>query len=295
MRYRVTHSTEYVYEAPVTLCQNEAHLVPRGSASQRCVEHDVEIEPPPSVAQERRDFFGNPVLYFAVQSAHDRLTVKATSDVELQSGPGQLHFESSAPWEEAVTRVLESRAGPDLDARQYRLDSPLVTPSPAISRYAAQSFESGRPLAESVHDLMERIHRDFAYEPGFTSIATPLSHVFEHRRGVCQDFAHLAIACLRAHGLSARYVSGYIETVPAPGQEKLIGSDASHAWFSVYDPDVGWLDFDPTNNQIPMDRHITTAWGRDYSDITPIKGVIFGGGASHTTEVAVDVQRVDPD
>ncbi len=293
MRYRIVHTTDYVYEAPVTLCQNEAHLIPRSFASQSCVEHGIEIEPPPSVAHERQDFFGNPVLYFAVQSMHDRLTVTATSEVDLHAGPGQLHFQSSAPWEEVVTRLLASRAEPDLEARQYRLDSPLVATSPEISSYASESFQAGRPLAESVHDLMERIHRDFAYEPGFTTVATPLSHVFEHKRGVCQDFAHLAIACLRAQGLSARYVSGYIETVSAPGEQKMVGADASHAWFSVYDPDVGWLDFDPTNNQIPMDQHITTAWGRDYSDITPVKGVIFGGGATHTTQVAVDVTRLD--
>jgi transglutaminase-like putative cysteine protease len=289
----VVHTTEYEYEAPVTLCHNEAHLIPRSFGSQRCLEHQVEIDPIPALAVERQDFFGNPVLYFAVQSSHSRLAVKATSDIELNAAPGQLHFQSTAPWEEAVSRMLDSRTDPDLDARQYRLDSPLVAPTSEIASYAVESFVPGRPLVEAVHDLMDRIHNDFVYDPHFTTVATPLSHVFEHRRGVCQDFAHLAIACLRSQGLGARYVSGYIETLPPPGQEKLVGADASHAWFSVYDPDVGWLDFDPTNNQIPMDQHITTAWGRDYYDITPIKGVIFGGGATHATNVAVDVSRLD--
>lgn len=293
MIYRVVHTTEYVYDAPVTLCHNEAHLIPRSSGAQRCRSHRIDIDPTPAVTAERRDFFGNTVVYFALQQSHARLSIVASSEVELDTGPGQLHFQSNAPWEEAVGRTVEGRTEPDLDARQYRLDSPLLSPNAEITGYAAESFVPGRPLIEAVHDLMARIHRDFVYDPGFTTVATPLAHVLEHRRGVCQDFAHLAIAGLRSQGLAARYVSGYIETLPPPGQEKLVGSDASHAWFSVYDPDVGWLDFDPTNNQIPMNQHITTAWGRDYSDITPIKGVIFGGGANHSTQVAVDVTRLE--
>jgi transglutaminase-like putative cysteine protease len=146
---------------------------------------------------------------------------------------------------------------------------------------------------EAVADLTARIHRDFAYEPGTTTIATPLSRVLSQRRGVCQDFAHLAIACLRAMRLAARYVSGYLQTEPPPGKERLVGADASHAWFAVWDPDAGWLDFDPTNDTVPAERHITTAWGRDYADVTPLKGIIFGGGAKHTATVAVDVERID--
>jgi len=160
-----------------------------------------------------------------------------------------------------------------------------------LAEYAAPSFQPDRPLVDVVTDLMQRIYHDFIYDPTFTTIATPLSEVLTHRRGVCQDFAHLAIGCLRSFGIPARYISGYMETVPAPGKPRLVGADASHAWFAVYVPDVGWLDFDPTNNKIPHDQHITLAWGRDYADVTPLKGIAFGGG-QHTLSVSVDVMRI---
>ena len=292
MKYRIVHKTTYRYAEPVTLCHNEAHLIPRSFAGQTCLGSELVVTPAPRVQTTREDFFGNPVYYFAIQQPHDELTVTATS--EVQSEPeGQLHFASETPWNEAVLRLSRDLSTRILEARQYLLDSPMARSWGALADYATPSFPKGRPLAEAVHDLMQRIHKEFIYDPGFTTVATPLTDVFEHRRGVCQDFAHLAIACLRSQGLAARYVSGYIETLPPPGQEKLVGADASHAWFSVFDPDVGWLDFDPTNNQIPMEQHITTAWGRDYSDITPLKGVIYGGGPSHETDVSVDVSRLE--
>jgi transglutaminase-like putative cysteine protease len=291
MKYRITHRTAYSYSSPVNLCHNEAHLRPRACNMQTVLEHKLLIEPQTAAYSERVDFFGNHVAYFAVQQPHTSLVVTAISEVERDTDNGQLHFYSNACWEESVKRVRDQLTPANLEARQYLLDSPMVTASADIAAYAAVSFPPQRPLVEAVHDLMERIHSDFTYDPGFTEIATPLQAVFEHRRGVCQDFAHLAIACLRAHGLAARYVSGYLETQPPPGQEKLEGADASHAWFAVYDPDVGWLDFDPTNNKIPMDQHITTAWGRDYADITPLKGIIFGG-SKHKARVGVDVQRI---
>ncbi len=294
MRYRVVHRTEYCYPEPVTLCHNEAHLIPRAGPHQQLLAHDVQIEPAPAVMTRRTDFFGNAVVYFAIQSAHTRLTVTATSEVALATREAQLCAPSRLCWEEAVARTHAETTPATLAARQFTLASPMVAPSAEIAAYAAESFAPGRALAEAVHDLMGRIHRDFTYDPGFTTIATPLAHVFAHRRGVCQDFAHLAIACLRAVGLAARYVSGYIETLPAPGQPRLLGADASHAWFAVYDPDAGWLDFDPTNNQVPIDQHVTVAWGRDYADITPLKGIIYGGGASHRAQVAVDMQRLAP-
>ena len=166
----------------------------------------------------------------------------------------------------------------------------MVPMIPELHDYAEKSFAKGRPLLEAVEDLTTRLYTDFTYDPGFTTIATPLADVVKHRRGVCQDFAHLGIACLRALGLAARYVSGYIETDPPPDQEPLEGADASHAWFSVYLPQFGWIDFDPTNNQIPADRHITVAWGRDYADVTPLKGVVFGSG-THELSVSVDCKR----
>ena len=291
MKYRVTHRTAYSYASQVTLCHNEAHLTPRSCGMQTVLAQRLSIQPNPSTYSEHLDFFGNHVAYFAVQQPHTELVVTATSEVELDTDTGRLHLHSNASWEEAAGRIQHQLNPTNLDARQYLLDSPMVNASPQISEYAAISFPRGRPLAEAVHDLMQRIHLDFSYDPGFTEIATPLEHVFAHRRGVCQDFAHLAIACLRAQGLAARYVSGYLETLPPPGQQKMQGADASHAWFSVYDPDVGWLDFDPTNNRIPMDQHITTAWGRDYADITPLKGIIFGGGR-HKAQVGVDVERI---
>ncbi len=243
----------------------------------------------PAYRTERWDFFGNRVINFAIDDMHERLVVTSNSEVALETTTAQLPLGSNIPWQEAARRIHEELSDEHIDACQYLTDSPMAQVSPEIKRYAAHSFRQRRPVAEVVHDLMARIHHDFSYDPGFTTIATPLSEVLAHRRGVCQDFAHLAIACLRSHGLPARYVSGYIETQPPPGQAKLQGADASHAWFAVYDPDAGWLDYDPTNNQVPIDRHITVAWGRDYSDITPLKGVIYGGGVHHQADVAVDV------
>jgi len=289
MRYEVVHTTEYEYIEPVTLCHNEAHLKPRAHARQSVLSHQIAIDPLPAVMDEREDFFGNPVLYFAIQASHLKLSVTGTSQVELDGQSDRPHRQSTITWQEAAQRTLADKGDAAFEARQFVLDSPMVAVDAASAQFAADSFQTGRTLADAVNDLMGRIHTEFTYDPTFSTVATPLTQVFEHRRGVCQDFAHLAIACLRSHGLAARYVSGYIETLPPPGQQKLIGSDASHAWFSVFDPDFGWLDFDPTNNQIPIDQHITTAWGRDYADITPLKGVIFGGGAGHTTNVAVTV------
>ncbi|MGH2668095.1 MAG: transglutaminase family protein [bacterium] len=286
MRYRVVHKTEYAYAQPVALCHNEAHLQPRSFERQSCLGHRLDIEPVPESVSEREDFFGNPVCYFAIEHSHNRLAVTATSEVELRNGtPGT---PPARPWEETAARLREDLSPAVLDARQFALDSPSVSLTPEIARYSEQIFWPGRPLIEAVRALMESIHRDFAYDPGFSTVTTPIAVVFEHRRGVCQDFAHLALACLRSQGLAARYVSGYLETLPPPGGEKLIGADASHAWFSVFEPDLGWLDFDPTNNQAPAERHITLAWGRDYSDVTPLKGVIYGGGSHHTT-VSVEV------
>jgi transglutaminase-like putative cysteine protease len=289
VKYRIIHQTTYTYEQTVTGCHNEAHLIPRNSAHQRCLAYRLDIDPPPGSRSEREDFFGNNTAYYAIDVPHDRLVVTATSEVALDNPDAQLPLRSFTPWQESIRRLHEELTADNLDACQYLLDSPMVRATPEIKRYAAPTFREGRPIAEVVLDLMARIHNDFTYDPGFTTIATPLSEVLQHRRGVCQDFAHLAIACLRSHGLPARYVSGYIETQAPPGQDKLRGADASHAWFAVYDPNAGWLDYDPTNNQVPIDRHITTAWGRDYSDVTPLKGVIYGGGNHHDAEVSVDV------
>jgi len=289
MKYRVVHHTRYDYSQAVVLAHNEARLQPRATAVQTCTATEVLIDPPPQQRAEHDDAFGNRVLYFALQEPHRQLAVTAISEVEI--GPPVAVGDSPA-WDTALQLLVESTVPETRLARQFRLDSPGAAASPAVRAYAAPSFRPGRPLLEAVADLSRRINREFTFDPESTSVTTPLSEVLAQRHGVCQDFAHLAIACLRAFGLPARYVSGYLETVPPPGQARLAGADASHAWFAVYVPDAGWVDFDPTNDLLPTDRHVTTAWGRDYSDVAPLKGVIFGGGP-HTLDVSVDMERLD--
>lgn len=290
MNYLVEHKTIYEYAEPVSVCHNEARLRPRNFERQQCTLSKLEINPKPSDIRQREDFFGNRVTYFAIDQPHTVLSVISTSEVDVGASVNNVKTNTTV-WNEVVRRLRSDLQEDILEARQYTLNSPMVMRSRELQAYAERSFPEGRPVVEAVYDLMERIHRDFTYDPHFTTLATPLSEVLKHRRGVCQDFAHLAIGCLRTQGLAAKYISGYLETLPPPGQEKLVGADASHAWFSVYVPDTGWLDFDPTNNQMPMDQHITLGWGRDYSDVTPLKGVIFGGG-KHDLKVQVNVQNL---
>lgn len=288
MRYRVVHRTRYAYSQPVVLAHSEARLQPRATATQVCTAAAVVIEPAPQQRAEHDDAFGNRVLYFALQEPHQALTVTATSEVEIGAAPLPV---ASPPWEAALQLLAESARPETRLARQFRLDSPGAAVTPEVRAYAAPSFAPGRPLLDAVADLSARIHREFTFDPESTTVATPIGDVLAQRHGVCQDFAHLAIACVRAFGLPARYVSGYLETVPPPGTARLQGADVSHAWFAVHVPDAGWVDFDPTNDLLPTDRHVTTAWGRDYGDVTPLKGVIFGGGP-HSLDVSVDMQRL---
>ena len=290
MRYRVTHTTEFIYEARVGLCYNEARLLPRDLPQQKVLTAGLQIEPMPHDYYERFDYFGNQTAYFSIQQPHDQLLVTASSEIDTSA---TILVEEAAhlSWEMAREQVLNLGSAEATDALQFVLDSPTVVVNDLILNYALPSFAPGRSLVDAVHDLMQRIFHEFKYDPEFSTIATPLKEVLEHRSGVCQDFAHLAIGCLRSMGLAARYVSGYIETEPPPGEERLVGADASHAWFSVFLPGFGWLDFDPTNNQLPGDRHITVAWGRDFADVTPLKGVAFGSG-EHELKVAVDVLEV---
>ena len=291
MHYRVIHKTEYDYSETVGLSYNEARLLPRFTANQFCHATNLLVEPWPADYREHEDFFGNRVAYFSIREPHQRFVVTSTSEVQIVPQAAQLNLSQGTAWESVCLALRQQRDPQTLDALQYALDSPFVAADAELAAYAQASFPRCRPLLEAVHDLMGRIHTDFTYDPDFTTLATPLSTVLAHRRGVCQDFAHLAIGCLRAQGLAARYVSGYIETLPPPGQEKLVGADASHAWFSVYVPELGWMDFDPTNNQIPVDQHIVVGWGRDYGDVNPLKGVIFGGG-DHELNVSVDVRNL---
>ncbi len=290
--YLVSHRTTYEYGGPVEQSYNEAHLRPRATGHQRCQWHTLEIDPEPISRSEYVDAFGNAVTVFVVAGGFRRLSVTATSEVSVHRTPLP---PASLPWESAQWLLDIDRQAASRDARRYRAPSRLVPASPDLAEYALASFGAGRPLIEAVVDLAGRIHRDFVYEPGFTSVTTPVLDVLAYRRGVCQDFAHLAVGCVRSMGLAARYVSGYIETIPPEGQQRLLGADASHAWFSVYLPGWGWIDVDPTNDQVVSDSYVTTAWGRDYWDVSPLRGSVEGGGMSHTLDVAVDVTPLTAD
>jgi transglutaminase-like putative cysteine protease len=292
MKYRVTHSTKYNYSENVTLCHNVAHLLPRTTPQQTCRISELKISPLPVAVNEWSDLFGNRQASFSIQLPHTELIVTAISEVEVSSLGSLLNDAFPTAWEQAIDYMQTASDPETIDARMYVLESEFIEFSDEVRNYTDTSFTPGRPLLEAVEDLMHRIYKEFDYVPGFSSIATPLGEVLKHRKGVCQDFAHLAIACLRMQGLAARYVSGYLETIPPAGKPRLVGADASHAWFSVFVPHQGWIDFDPTNAQIPAEQHITVAWGRDYADVAPLKGVIFGGGDKNKLKVSVDVERI---
>jgi transglutaminase-like putative cysteine protease len=287
--YRVTHRTEYEYEKEVSSSYSQLHLLPRDVPGQRCRAADVKVTPAPGDYRERVDYFGNRVAFLAIHEPHRALTVTATSVVEVEERPDGLSLFGQRPWEEARAAVRAGDVHDPLDAAQFTLDSPVVEAAEAYRQYAVASFAPGRHLLEAVTSLCSRIHSDFAYEPGSTSVTTTLAEVFEQRTGVCQDFAHVGIACLRSIGLPARYVSGYLETDPPPGRAKLSGVDGSHAWLSVLIPGAGWLDVDPTNDQLVSSRYIVTAYGRDYNDVPPLNGVIYTEGRTKSLSVEVDV------
>ncbi|HUI24755.1 MAG TPA: transglutaminase family protein [Candidatus Kryptonia bacterium] len=294
MRFQITHTTHYRYSRPVSLCHNEAHLRPRSFGRQRCEQSIITVAPVPAVQYRRRDYFSNGVDYFRIQDEHDELTVWAESTVAVTSAPTVAPLPPSVSWDAARDRLRCGSNDAVYAAHEFVLDSPLVAANEALAEFAAPSFPTGRPLLEAVHDLNRRIYEEFIYDPTSTTVTTPLHEVLAARRGVCQDYAHLAIGCLRSLGLPARYVSGYVESHPPEGQPQARGAAASHAWFAIFDLDAGWVDFDPTNDKVVGAQHITTAWGRDYSDVTPLKGVIFGGG-EHILDVSVAVVRLDDD
>ena len=287
MNYQITHTTTFRYSEPASLSQNELYLRPRETGTQRVLQSGVKIEPEPQYSHHRQDYFGNWVEVFMVQQPHDALTMTALSQVETASGESPSPA-GTPPWQSAVQLLRNHMNFRELDAYQYVFPSPLIEITPAVADYAQLSFPPERPLLAGGLDLMGRIFSEFSYDKSATSIDTPVDQVLETRKGVCQDFAHLAIACLRSLGLAARYVSGYLETQPPPGKPKLVGADASHAWVSLFVPQTGWVDLDPTNNLIPGEQHVTLAWGRDYGDVTPVKGVVMGGGV-HRLSVHVDV------
>ncbi|HEY2774769.1 MAG TPA: transglutaminase family protein [Candidatus Binatia bacterium] len=287
MNYRITHRTVYEYSDPVTVSHHAARFTPRITRGQTFEDFSIHIEPEPTLRKMRLDYFGNGVCFFSIQSIHQRLEVTATSAVVMSGGTAVSPW-MSPPWE-SVAAMFRDPVSPEVvEPFQFVFDSPMLSSSPELAAYALPSFPPGTPLLVAVTDLTRRIHSDFKYDPVATTVATPPSEVLAARHGVCQDFAHVAIACLRSIGLATRYVSGYLRTFAAPGQPKLIGADASHAWFSVFSPGLGWVDFDPTNNVMPAQDHISVAYGRDFSDVSPLSGIITGGG-EHTVEVAVDV------
>jgi transglutaminase-like putative cysteine protease len=291
MIYRIVHRTAYKYKYPVSVGNHVACLKPRSLPRHRLAKNDLHIEPSPATMTERVDYFGNHLSFFTIEEPHDELVVEARSEVIMEQNAAPLPSQP-LPWEEAARMLQEDHDPEALAAFQFRFESPRIRLRPEFASYALESFTGRRPMREGLLDLTARIHRDFRFESKATNVRTPVEDVFRKRRGVCQDFAHVQIACLRSIGLSARYVSGYLRTYPPPGQPRLVGADASHAWVSAYCPGAGWLDMDPTNNVVPSDGHVTIAWGRDFGDVSPLHGLILGGGV-HTLKVAVDLEAVE--
>jgi transglutaminase-like putative cysteine protease len=270
MTYKIIHKTTYRYKNPVSVGNHVACLTPRCSPHQRLTRHELRISPT-AKSTERTDYFGNQLRFFTVQEPQP---------------------EHSPPWER-IAKVLPEKHDPEsLEAFEFCFESPRIRPSAQLASYAFESFTPERPFIAGLWDLTERIYRDFKFDRKATSVRTSTEEVFRKRRGVCQDFAHLQIACLRSLKLPARYVSGYLRTFTPPGQPRLAGADASHAWVSAYCPGFGWMDVDPTNNLVPSFNHVTLGWGRDYGDVSPLRGLILGG-RDHTLKVNVDVIAVE--
>lgn len=300
MIYDINHRTTFAYAANVDISQHLLHLEPRARQRQDVRRHALLVSPTPTLTQPSKDYFGNPTTYLTVEAPHETLTISSSAQVEIDESITPPAPAATMAWDrlnqmlasaldaDLAGRLFDKEDHSALDIQQYVFESPF-TGSRAARAYAEPSFPPGRAVLEGAVDLMRRIFEDFTYEGGVTDIYTPVDHVLEEKRGVCQDFAHLQIACMRALRLPARYVSGYLLTHPPEGEEKLVGSDASHAWLSVWTPEFGWVDLDPTNNLMPHSEHITVAWGRDYGDVSPITGLVLGGG-EQVVEVAVDVR-----
>jgi transglutaminase-like putative cysteine protease len=293
-QYAVRHTTLYEYGGEVAHSHHLLHLTPREFEYQRCLAHSLVLDPQPSAAREDRDAFGNSIARLEYDRAHDHLSVSAVMRVEVLPRTRGRHLEESESWERVRERLryhASAPSPPDLEACRFRMRSRHVPLKDAVEDYARESLEPGRPIAVAAHALTRQIYRDFDYVPGSTSNRTSIIDVLASRRGVCQDFAHFMIGCLRSSGLAARYVSGYIRTARDAEPDTLVGGDASHAWVSVYCPPLGWVDFDPTNDCVVDEDHVTLAWGRDFGDVSPLRGMIVGGGR-HKLSVDVGVRRV---
>jgi transglutaminase-like putative cysteine protease len=280
MRYEVIHETEYRYESPVVLSQQLLHLTPRVLDCQRLEAHRIDITPSPAESRTRDDYFGNPVMQLTLSAPHPSLAVHARSRLEVL--PRARPPAAAAPWEAVRDRLKNGGGESLLEPLQYLFESPHIEFFRDLAAYAEPSFTAGRDVLEATLDLAHRIHTDFTFDPKATVVSTPLKEVLAKKRGVCQDYAHFMAGCLRMLGVPARYVSGYILTAPPPGKPRLVGADASHAWVSVWaggaDGSSNWIDVDPTNDIVVDDEHITLGWGRDFADVTPMRGVILGGG-----------------
>lgn len=287
MRYRVQHLTRYHYDHEVSVSHHVLRVQPRDLPGQNCHEHQLQVSPPAADRTHYRDGFGNSVAAITLEGPHHQLEFRALTAVEVTPRPSPVN--ACTPTWDAIRDLCTADHPDSREGGPFRFPSTHVPFSLACAAYAAPDFIPGRPWLDALVGFMDRIHRDFRFDPGATNIATPVETVLRQRRGVCQDFAHLTLSCLRSLGLPARYVSGYLETLPPPGQPRLVGADASHAWISAFCPHIGWIDLDPTNNLLPSHRHITVAWGRDYDDVSPIRGVLVGAGA-HQLHVAVDVE-----
>jgi transglutaminase-like putative cysteine protease len=285
-RYRVVHETRYQYQSTVSLSQQYLHLTPRSFAFQETESHVIWFDPAINDSKHGTDYFGNHTRHVAFSQPHESLLVHAESTLALRPRPGLAQIAGTLPWESVRDMMGKEKSPGTLEACRYLYASPHVSLFPALEAYARASFTPARAQLDAVLDLTNRIFDDFEFDSKATDISTPLEQVLRGRRGVCQDFAQLMIGCLRSIGLPARYVSGYILTHPPAGKPRLIGADASHAWVSVFCPALGWVDFDPTNRCLVQDEHITLGWGRDFSDVTPMRGVVLGGGAQ---ELAVQV------
>ncbi len=292
MIYEVSHRTSYRYDSTVTQSQHLIHLAPRAAERQVVQRHMLLIEPTPTWRHDFTDYFGNPTSVLGIDNEHRELVMHARSTIEVVPR-GEIDVRDSVAWDRRPERRATPNREVDLDVAQYALPSPATAAPETVLAYAIPSFTPGRPTLDVAWDLTRRIYEDFTFDSQATDVTTPLTDVLRQRRGVCQDFAHLALACLRAFRVPARYVSGYILTRPPPGMPRLQGADASHAWISVWAADRGWIDFDPTNRLLPSDEHIAYAFGREYADISPISGVLLGGGR-HQVEVAVDVVPISP-
>ena len=289
MKYEVIHKTKYIYQTAASLCHNIVYQWPAEFPFQQLDNYQYSIFPEPNFLAKRHDYFENPYLYFAVQKPHRELEVQSTSTVTLTT-PNWIGInpEQTPAWE-LVAKGLRGRETPN-EIKQFYLESSHVYFIKGLREYTLPSFTPDRPIMSAMLDLSSRIFKDFKFTPGFTEISTPLEDVSKYKKGVCQDFAHFGLACVRSIGLAGRYMSGYIETIPPPGKPKLIGADASHAWMALYIPDTGWVEFDSTNNLLVNNQHIRVATGRDFADVVPLKGIVYSGGGQKMM-ITVDVQK----